>query len=367
MKKFSFSDQDPEKRLEVLESFIEYWMGPRSPEFGATEKQLEHLKIPAPLHRLYEFCFNWPGENSQRWGIPLLSRQNVLKRIQTKDKSYHEVPQGLVLFASENQGVTSWATLDVGEDPAVYGLDYEWGTFYTSPDGKEHRRWTEISSSLTDFLIGFALHELCIAKWINIPTSFITHIQNQPEKIAPLVDNVHGHPVALYLYEEDVLVFRWDWEEPETTIIAARNDATIVKLQQFAGSILGVSLIAIMVSEDAEIKWQFGFGTDGSGSIISSGNRKFLSRDAIPVGSINFDEVVKVVESHLSFDKSADCHTETKVNRVVVDYMKRISTSARSYLPSTVVQGLFQQAIAAIENPSPQLQEQLKIGSPLDM
>lgn len=367
MTKFSFNDSNPNKRFDALEAFIKYWVGPRSPEFGATDEQIEQLKIPDPLRRLYKFCFNWPGDNSQQWGIPLLSRQNVLKRIQISDKSYHELPDGLVIFASDNQGVTSWATLVEGEDPPVYGLDYEWGAFYTSPDGQEHRRWTEISPSLTDFLIGFALHELCIANWISIPTSFINYTQKYPEKIVQLIDNVHGHPVKLNLFDDDILMFHWDWEKPETSIIAARNDVALERLQKFAGSILGVSLIAFTASEDVEIKWQLGFGADGSGSIVSSGNGKFLSRDAIAVGTINFDEIVKAVEPYLSFEKSADCNTETKVNRVVIDYMQRLSTLPRSYLPKASVKVLFQQAIDAIVNPSPELKEQLTISSPLDL
>lgn len=366
MERFAFNDPIPQKRLDALEVFIEYWVGPRWSKYGATDEQLEHLSIPAPLKRLYKFCFNWPGDKSQQWGIPLLSRQNVLLKLETTTASQNEIPRGLVHFASENQGVTSWATLVKGEDPPVYGLDYEWGSFYNSPDGHEHRRWTEISPSLTDFLIGFALYELCQAKWINIPPSFISHIQNHPEKITQLIDSVHGHPVKLNLFDEDILMFHWDWEKPETMVVAARDETTIKKLQQFAGLITGIIFIIFMDSKGVGIKWQFGFGADGSGSVISSKTPKFLSRDTIPAGSININEVVKIVEPHLSLEKSADCHTETKVNRVVVDYMMHLTQPSKCYLSNIKVKALFQKAINFVENPSPELQEQLKNGSPLD-
>ena len=231
MNKFSFNNPDSQKRFDTLEAFIEYWVGPRLVKYGATNEQLASLKIPYPLHRLYKFCFNWPADKSQQWGIPLLSRENVFKKLKSTTTSHYEIPQGLVHFASENQGVTSWATLIEGEDPPVYGLDYEWGRFYNSPDGKEHRRWTEIAPSLTDFIIGFVLYELCISKRVSIPISFLDRIKDQQEKKVRVTENVHGHPVDFYLFDEEFLVFRWDWDEPNTTMVAARNETVIAKLQ----------------------------------------------------------------------------------------------------------------------------------------
>jgi len=215
MEKLSFIDPYFQKRHDALEAFIEYWEGPRLLEYGATAEQLSNLNIPSPLQRLYKFCFNWPRENSLQNGIPLLSKQNVLYQKKTTDTSSYEMPDGLVLFASENQGVTSWATLEKGEDPPVFGLDYE-----------------EISSSLTDFLIMFTLMELCIASRIAHSNELIEYIKTKPEPTDKLVEYAMGDSSKVYLFEKDVLIVTWDWENPNSWIIGVRNTEAMERLQK---------------------------------------------------------------------------------------------------------------------------------------
>lgn len=232
MKDFSFDNPDTQKRLDALEKFIMSWEGPRSQEYGATDQQLNNLKIPVPLQRLYKFCYNWPRANSMHSGIPLLSVQNVMYQKKEGDTSYYEIPEGLSIFASENQGVTCWATLETGEDPPVYGLDYEFGESYCSPDGQKHIRWTEISSSLTDFLIGFSLMELCFAGRIKRTNELIEFIKKRKDSMTKLVEYALGDLWSVYLLDGNILVLLRDWENLNSWIVGVRDNDALVRLQK---------------------------------------------------------------------------------------------------------------------------------------
>src|SRR5262245_43947607 len=49
--------------MDELERFIEFWCGPRRPEYGEPPEALQKLPLPDPLRRLYAFAGRWPPIN----------------------------------------------------------------------------------------------------------------------------------------------------------------------------------------------------------------------------------------------------------------------------------------------------------------
>src|SRR5947207_5092214 len=58
------SAPDADQRMAELERFIEFWYGPRRPEFG--EKDVCRLRpdLPGSLRRFYTFAGRWPSPDS---------------------------------------------------------------------------------------------------------------------------------------------------------------------------------------------------------------------------------------------------------------------------------------------------------------
>src|SRR5690348_3282157 len=49
-----------QERMNALERFIEFWYGPRKPEYGESEGRLQPLRLPYPLRCFYAFAGRWP-------------------------------------------------------------------------------------------------------------------------------------------------------------------------------------------------------------------------------------------------------------------------------------------------------------------
>ena len=47
-------------RMDELEHFLEFWYGPRQPDYGEPEERLARLPLPYPLRRFYAFAGRWP-------------------------------------------------------------------------------------------------------------------------------------------------------------------------------------------------------------------------------------------------------------------------------------------------------------------
>lgn len=365
MSHFAFNDPDPGKRLDALEAFVEHWMGPRLPEYGATPDQLDHLQLPVPLRRLYAFCFNWPREHGLPGGIPLLSIQNQMLLTQSTSEPQPGVPPGLLCFASENQGVTRWVTCFDGDDPPVYGLDYEEDEFYKSADGEVHERWFKIADSLTDFLVGFTLYELALANCIWQLTPLTELFQSQPDLLKPLVSHVHGYPREIYLYGDDLLVTRVpQWNKPPTWEMSPQDSKALAKLSQFEGTVVcaGFSLVEDDMPDTEPRKWHVSFNRDGSGGLASARSPRYLSRDSFPVGTLSIDSIVAQIEADGQTEPADEHQTAVTVKR---EFLQPVSGPTH-YLPASVIANLFRLAIDAIPDPSLELLEQLELGSPLE-
>src|SRR5262245_28382458 len=53
--------RSPRTRMDELERFLEFWYGPRQPEYGEPERRLQQLPLPYPLRRFYAFAGRWPS------------------------------------------------------------------------------------------------------------------------------------------------------------------------------------------------------------------------------------------------------------------------------------------------------------------
>ncbi len=370
MTTFAFNDLDSTKRLDALESFIEHWVGPRQPEYGASSAALDHLQLPTPLRRLYAFCFNWPREGALRNGIPLLSCQNRMLRLETTNEPQQEVPPTLLCFAISHQGVTQWATLFEGDDPPVYGLDYDNGDRYVSPDGVEHKRWGRITDSLTDFLISYVVYDFHCASPIWPLTPLVEKLQSAPEQMTLLAPTVLGYPGQILLYDDNVLVMKTPkWKEPDHWAFAVRNGAALAKLDRFAGRVTRAQFEIAEVEENetrARI-WRFSVKQDGSGSFSSAqSTQHFLSRDKIPAGGVSIEAVAAEIEAHAVTEQSADFPVTVTVFPEEARRLEGLMPSRIMYLPRTTGGKLIQMVANAIDDPSLALLRQLELGSPLD-
>lgn len=57
------ADSTTDARMAGLERFLERYLGPRRPEFGASEDELRSIEMPAPLEQFFRFAGRWPGHN----------------------------------------------------------------------------------------------------------------------------------------------------------------------------------------------------------------------------------------------------------------------------------------------------------------
>ncbi|MFK7802737.1 MAG: hypothetical protein AB8G95_13965 [Anaerolineae bacterium] len=325
--------------------------------------------MPAPLHQLYAFCYNWPREQSLANGIPLLSVQNYLSLQPVTHETDERIPPGLVCFANENQGVTRWATLLEGDDPPVYGRDYEDDEIYQSPDGEYHGSWRKLHTPLTDFLIGYVLNELVLSSTSGTLTPLIEHLEAKPEALSPLVTWVLGYPRKISLYEDNILVVQAaQWNKPDLWQFVVRDGAAQARLSPFSGTLInaGFEVIEDALEDQKPRKWHVYFNRDGSGALSSARSPRFLSRDNMPIGAMSLDAIVAEIEATGRREASPDSPMRVQISREDVSSVWGFRSSAEYWVPKSFIRELFQQALDAIEDPSLALMEQLEVGSPLD-
>src|SRR3712207_6894746 len=76
-------------RMDELERFIRFWLGPRKAGYGEPKKALDRDPLPEPLRRLYAFAGRWPPPDGRRGHGPrseehtpeLQSRQHLVCRL----------------------------------------------------------------------------------------------------------------------------------------------------------------------------------------------------------------------------------------------------------------------------------------------
>lgn len=195
------------ERMDELEKFILFWLGPRKPAYGESASALGLVSLPYPLCRLYGFAGQWPPHPHYANEPNVFCVQDYL--IPLSGLEYSD--DGKLVFLVENQSCWTCATLTQGDDPPVWVAgDY----LYPNPDDGE---WHLITDSLSKFLVSFCLQELLFGSVPHTPgTRRLSNIDRQ--KAVPLwtdgpyVGSNRSH--NFYLLNDEVLIGPFGIELP---------------------------------------------------------------------------------------------------------------------------------------------------------
>ena len=105
------------ERMSELERFIEWWYGPRKPEYGEPEDMLYDL--PGPLRRFYAFAGRWPSPASDN-GMEYFYTGAGGHHLQSLDMTSARRDLGMLNFFIEYQGDWLGLSEHKGEDPPVW-------------------------------------------------------------------------------------------------------------------------------------------------------------------------------------------------------------------------------------------------------
>jgi hypothetical protein len=174
-------DSTTDARMAGLERFLEYYLGPRRPEFGAPEDEVRSIPMPAPLQRFFRFAGRWPGHNSRTPYANRFCMQDTLCAI--RKNSYAPELQFMgdfLVFVWENQGVWVAATEPSGDDPAVW-----------ISDECSHREilqsWRQLEKPLSHFLVSFVLQEVLFgSKLLGVAPEALTTFEEAGMRIEPV-------------------------------------------------------------------------------------------------------------------------------------------------------------------------------------
>jgi hypothetical protein len=147
-------DSTTDARMSGLERFLERYLGPRRPVFGASEDEVRSVKMPAPLQRFFRFAGRWPGHNPLTPYAHRFCIQDTLAGIAAKEYAPAlELMDNRLVFVWENQGVWVAATQPAGVDPPV------WITEECSHRDTQ-QVWRRCENPLSHFLVSFILQEV---------------------------------------------------------------------------------------------------------------------------------------------------------------------------------------------------------------
>jgi len=147
-------DPTADARMSGLEHFLQRYLGPRRPEFGASADEVRSVEMPAPLQRFFTFAGRWPGHNPQAPYVNRFCIQDKLCAI-ARDRWAPTLQylDNRLVFVCENQGVWVAATERAGDDPPV------WITEECSHRATQ-QVWRRLDKPLSHFLVSFVLQEL---------------------------------------------------------------------------------------------------------------------------------------------------------------------------------------------------------------
>jgi hypothetical protein len=147
-------DTNTDARMAALEQFLQRYLGPRRPEFGEPETELQSTEMPAPLRRFFRFAGRWPGHNPRTPYVNRFCIQDTLGAIRKREHAPAlQLMDNLLVFVWENQGVWVAATERTGADPPVWISE-------NCSHRDAVREWRQLETPLSHFLVSFVLQEL---------------------------------------------------------------------------------------------------------------------------------------------------------------------------------------------------------------
>jgi len=199
------SAQSAKERMDELEKFILFWLGPRRPEYGEPDSALEQVSLPYPLQRLYAFAGNWPPLRGYYANQPnVFCNQDYLIPL----SKLKQLEDGKLKFLVENQSCWICATLPYGDDPPVWVE----GDFLPSSG------WHLVTESLSRFVVSFCLQELLFGSMPWDGRDPEHPIADRLGSAVPLWTNgpfVHFPTEhSFYLLGENILIGPWGLDSP---------------------------------------------------------------------------------------------------------------------------------------------------------
>jgi hypothetical protein len=138
--------RSPRTRLAELERFLEFWYGPRRPEYGEPESRLDKIALPSPLWRFYAFAGRWPSPEPLYRGDTFFEGHGA-HHLRPLD-GLKVLPRRRLNFFMEYQGDFDGLTPSTGDDPPVW-IQGVWG--------ESGRGTARVSASLSRFLVTHCL------------------------------------------------------------------------------------------------------------------------------------------------------------------------------------------------------------------
>lgn len=174
-------DGTTESRMAGLERFLERYLGPRRPEFGESEAEIQAIEMPAPLARFFQFAGRWPGQNPQLPYVNRFCMQDSLCSIRSQRWAPPlESMDDLLVFVYENQGVWVAATERAGADPPVWISE-------ECSHREPHRIWRRLENPLSHFLVSFVLQEILYgSRWLAVAPEALASFEEAGLPIEPV-------------------------------------------------------------------------------------------------------------------------------------------------------------------------------------
>ena len=197
-----------------LLEFLEFFCGPRKPQYGESPEALSVADLPRPLRQLYAFAADWPRGSGR-----LLATQNSLVPL-----SDLQLIDGCLKFAEENQSCWCLGTSPRGSNPEVYFAD--------DPDSPD---WSPTGIKLTECLRTFVLAELIFGAKMRtsdtaLPkeTSLLQLCKQRWTSFPQLCSNIRmydtDHTWSFFLANDSILVAQDAYPDAEFVYCSANSD-----------------------------------------------------------------------------------------------------------------------------------------------
>jgi hypothetical protein len=201
--------------MDELERFLEFWYGPRKPEYGEPEERLRKPPLPEPLRRFYAFAGRWPSPQPGH-GMDFFYTGSGGHHLHDLD-FVKLLPDHRLQFFMEYQGDWNGLTLPEGEDPPVWIRGYWDDPADDELDDDERNalrpKFKQVSDALSKFLITHCLMT-SLYEWTNSPCNstddyLATWFRRSKNKTLIWTAEENGCPWyhgSFFLFEGSILV-----------------------------------------------------------------------------------------------------------------------------------------------------------------